>query len=92
MRALPANLANVKAQLLALPGIEIPVEHEDGRMVVIIDESGNQRAGEALMKIQGSDGVLSANLVYQHSEEDSTQDDEVVLDLPDQLNNAAAKS
>ena len=70
VHALPAKYDKVKEELLALPDIEIPVENEDGRMVVIIDEAGDQPSGESLMKIQGIDGVLTANLVYQHIEED----------------------
>ncbi len=75
VQALPAKYEKVKEALLALPDIEIPVENEDGRMVVIIDEVGDQPSGESLMKIQGIDGVLTANLVYQHIEE---EDDEEV--------------
>lgn len=70
VHAMPAKYEKVKEDLLALPDVEIPVENEDGRMVVIIDEPGDQPSGESLMKIQGIDGVLTANLVYQHIEED----------------------
>ena len=64
-----AKYPAVKEQLLALPGVDIPIDNEDGRMVVIIDEAGAKASGEVLMKIQTIDGVLSANLVYQHVEE-----------------------
>jgi len=70
VHALPAKFHTVREALLAFPDIEIPVENEDGRMVVIIDEAGDQPSGESLMKIQAIDGVLTANLVYQHIEED----------------------
>ncbi len=67
--AAPAKYTKVKEQLLALPGVEIPIENEDGRLVVIIDETNAKASGEVLMKIQGIDGVLSANLVYQHADD-----------------------
>ena len=70
VHAAPAKYEKVKRELLAFDDVEIPVENEDGRIVVIIDEAGTQPSGESLMKIQGIDGVLSANLVYQHIEED----------------------
>ena len=76
VHALPAKFHAVKEALLALPDVEIPVENEDGRMVVIIDEWGDQPSGESLMKIQGIDGVLTANLVYQHIEEEDEQQSE----------------
>ncbi len=66
----PAKMAQVKEDLLALPGVDIPIDGEDGRMVVIIEENGSKAAGEALMKMQNIKGVLTANLVYQHMEED----------------------
>ena len=87
MRALPAKRRQVKETILALDGVEIPIEHDDGRMVVIIEENGERRSGEALMKIQTVDGVVSANLVYQHSEADSDDDDkEIVIPEKDCLN------
>ncbi len=62
----PAKIDQVKAALLALRGVDIPVEDEEGRLVVIIEENGAAAAGEALMKMQSIEGVLSASLVYQH--------------------------
>ena len=67
--AAPAKYTKVKEQLLALPGVEIPIENKDGRLVVIIDETNAKASGEVLMTIQGIDGVLSANLVYQHADD-----------------------
>jgi periplasmic nitrate reductase NapD len=78
VHAAPAKYDKVREALLALPDIEIPLENEDGRMVVIIDELGSQPSGESLMKIQGIDGVLSANLVYQHIEEEDEKLSETV--------------
>ena len=76
MQATPAKMAQVKADLLALPGVDIPIDGEDGRLVVIIEEDGAKAAGEALMKMQNIEGVLSANLVYQHVEEDGKVEEE----------------
>ncbi len=68
----PVQLEAVKARLLALPGVEVHGEEEDGRLVVVIDEPSDRPSGEALMKIQNVEGVLSASLVYQHIENDET--------------------
>ncbi len=68
----PVQLDAVKARLLALPGVEVHGEEEDGRLVVVIDEPSDRPSGEALMKIQNVEGVLSASLVYQHIENDET--------------------
>lgn len=68
----PVQLEAVKARLLELPGVEVHGEEEDGRLVVVIDEPSDRPSGEALMKIQNVEGVLSASLVYQHIEDDQT--------------------
>lgn len=90
VHAAPKKYQKVKEALLALPDIEIPVESEDGRMVVIIDEAGDQPSGESLMKIQGIDGVLTANLVYQHIEEEDDDLSETVRS--EEKNNANHKA
>ena len=74
VQATPAKIEQVKEALLALPGVDIPIDGEDGRLVVIIEENGAKAAGEALMKMQNIEGVLSANLVYQHMEEEGEAD------------------
>jgi len=81
VHAAPAKYDKVKEALLALPDVEIPMENRDGRIVVIIDEEGDQPSGKSLMEIQGIDGVLSANLVYQHIEED----DEEATSRPEEI-------
>lgn len=69
VHAQPGRMNEVRAELLTLPGVEIPLDHADGRMVVVVDEPQGSPAGEALMRIQNVAGVLSASLVYQHIEE-----------------------
>ena len=66
----PAHLPDVKKALPALPGVQIPIEEGDGRLVVIIEESDGRASGEALMKMQNIKGVLSANLFYQYLDEE----------------------
>jgi nitrate reductase NapD len=70
VHAQPDRMSEVREALLALPGVEIPLDHDDGRMVVVVDEPQGSPAGEALMRIQNVAGVVSASLVYQHIEED----------------------
>jgi nitrate reductase NapD len=77
VHAKPEQLAEVKSDILELPGTEIPVAHEDGRVVVIIDEPEDVPSGKALMEIQNVPGVLSASLVYQHIEEEEGERQEV---------------
>ena len=80
VHAQPARIDEIRREILALPGVEIPVDHEDGRMVVIIDEPRDIPSGEALMKIQNVKGVLSASLVYQHIEEEEDEQNKLKED------------
>ncbi|MCP4935804.1 MAG: chaperone NapD [bacterium] len=89
VHAAPAKYEKVKEALLALPDIEIPVDNPDGRMVVIIDEAGGQPSGESLMKIQGIDGVLTANLVYQHIEEEGNSSETSILEEKNNANHTS---
>jgi len=66
----PARVEEVRENILKLRDVEIPLEAGDGRMVVIIEEKSTKASGEVLMTLQTLPGVLSANLVYQHVEEE----------------------
>jgi nitrate reductase NapD len=89
VHAAPAKFDQVKRELLALPDVEIPLDNPDGRIVVIIDEESDELSGESLMKIQNIDGVLSANLVYQHIEEENESDPTLRSEEKDDANHEA---
>lgn len=68
VRSLPADMPKVSQALTRIPGLEIHLATEDGRLVVTLDESGGERLGDTISDLNRIDGVISAAMVYQYSE------------------------
>ncbi len=69
VHAKPADLAAVQAQLVAMDGVEIHGSHENGRLVVTVEEDGYRETSDTVLRLHQLQGVLNASLVYQHSED-----------------------
>ena len=66
--ALPARREEIGNRLAALPGVE--VHAGDGtRVVITIEGPTSGFLGETLTYISTMDGVISANMVFEHVEE-----------------------
>lgn len=63
-------LAQVQLQLGAVAGLEVHTVSPDGRMVVTVEGDGRKSVADALFSLNAMPGVLSACLVYEHSETD----------------------
>ena len=68
VRTLPETLAQVHAAIESIAEAEVPGQHEDGRLVVVIDATDNRRAADIITQIQNMADVLSATLIYQHDD------------------------
>jgi nitrate reductase NapD len=68
VHARPAQVQEVEARLAAMPGVEIHGCTKDGRLVVTVEEVGEHSCIDTLANMHEVAGVLSASLVYQHSE------------------------
>ena len=66
--ARPEHVPAVEKALAATAGIEIHHIGADGRMVVTVEDTADQWAGQILTKIPTIEGVLSTSLVYHHCE------------------------
>ena len=64
---LPDRLDSVAATLAGLADVE--VHAAEGRKIVIVLEAPRGAAGNRLVEISLLDGVVSANMVFEHSEE-----------------------
>ena len=76
VHAIPYEETAITAALAMLPGVEIHTRSNDGRLVVTATDTEGLLASEALMKMAGIPGVLSAALVY-HAVDDGADDDEI---------------
>ena len=74
--ATPLSRAQVKAGLVALSGVEIHAETEDGRFIITVEDVPGIRSGETVMRLHQLDGVQFAAMVYQYSDDDPRQQEE----------------
>jgi len=68
VHAMPGRREAVHGQLKALPGVEIHAETGDGRFLVTVEDAGGARASDTIVALHRIEGVLSAAMIYQHSE------------------------
>lgn len=62
------KLASVREELIKRPGVEVHGQSEDGRLVVTVEDTEARRSADTVTGFQHIDGVLSAALVYQHTD------------------------
>jgi periplasmic nitrate reductase NapD len=74
--ALPSQVDAVKAQLATMPQVEIHAS-ERNRIVVVIEGKSAGEVGDRLAAIALMEGVVAANLVFEHieKEEAASHDD-----------------
>ncbi|SCZ52444.1 chaperone NapD [Thiohalomonas denitrificans] len=77
VHARPENLEVVSERLLMVDGVEVHGSNEDGRMVVTLEQDDNDRMADALLDFQRLEGVISASMIYHHSEETEAYAEEV---------------
>lgn len=68
--ALPRRADAVRASLRALPGVEIHHEGDDGRFIVTIEDGAGVSVADTVIQLHRLDGVLSAAMVYQYSDDE----------------------
>ncbi len=67
VRALPARAASVIAAIGQLPDVEV-FHAEAGKIVVVLEGATSGALAATLSEINLIEGVVSANLVYEHIE------------------------
>jgi nitrate reductase NapD len=67
--AKPGKRAGVRAQLAALPGVQIHADCDNGRLVLTIEDTPGRSAADAFVKLHDIDGVVNASLVYQYCDD-----------------------
>ena len=68
MHARPDRLAEVKAGLAALAGVELHQESPDGRLILTVEDTEDEWAGQIITRLPTIGGVLSTSLIYHHCE------------------------
>jgi len=68
VHALPDQIEQVQQNLLQYDGLEIHNVGEDGRIIVTIDHPQRRQMIDTINQLSSVEGVLSAAMVYQHTE------------------------
>ena len=67
----PQRFEEARAALLAMSGVEIHAENQDGKMVVVLDDDDLEAAANKYVALHAVPGVASVAMVYQYSDDES---------------------
>ena len=73
----PDRLAEARTALLAISGLEIHAETPEGKMVVVLEDDDLESAANKYVALHGVPGVASVAMVYQYSDDESVETEEV---------------
>ena len=69
LRAKPDYLASLQKAVCFIPGSEVhAISHEQGQMIVTIEDTLDHACADALIKLAQLDHVMSITLAYEHSD------------------------
>jgi nitrate reductase NapD len=65
----PHTLQQTLTAIQHTPGAEVHAHTEDGRVVVVVEDTEERFASETIMQLHQIPGVISLTLTYHHFEE-----------------------
>lgn len=65
----PDHTDAARAAITGTDGVEIHAEAEDGRFVVVVEDTADRLASETIMDLHQIPGVISLSLTYHHFED-----------------------
>lgn len=63
----PENLQQVSGHLAKIPGVDIHLVDEKGRIVITVEKDNSHQLADAVLNLQSVVGVVSAQIVYHES-------------------------
>lgn len=63
------QVVTAASSLVAMEGVEVHAESDDGRLVVVVEDTEDQFASDIIMSIHQIPGVISLTLNYHHFED-----------------------
>ena len=66
----PGEVVDVKGRLAAMPGVEVHAATEEGRVVVVVEDTAERLAIDTITDIFRTAGVINASLVYQYTDDE----------------------
>jgi nitrate reductase NapD len=77
LHIVPGRLVEAREALLKLSGLEIHAESPEGKMVVVLEDDDLESAANKYVTLHGMPGVASVAMVYQYSDDESVETEEV---------------
>ncbi|NDW00217.1 chaperone NapD [Salipiger sp. PrR002] len=62
-------LLDARAQMEALDGVEVHAQSDDGRLVVVVEDTDTAFASDTIMSLHQIRGVISLTINYHHFED-----------------------
>lgn len=69
VHAMPDKSDGVKQALAAMNGVEVHASSDDGRTVVVVEDTAEALASDLIMDMHQIPGVISVTLTYHHFED-----------------------
>lgn len=66
------HVNRIKQSLISQQGVEVHAVSDDGRLVVTVEGASRKQVADIIMKFHELQGVLSAAMIYQFSDDNST--------------------
>ena len=77
MHIAPHCLDEACDALLRMPGVEIHARTPEGKVVVTLEDDSTNLAADKYVALHGIPGVASVAMVYQYSDDESVDTEEV---------------
>lgn len=77
VHVLPHRVGPVRSAMAEEDGVEVHTESDDGRIVIVVEDTSSRLASETIMDLHQVPGVISITLTYHHFEEVSESDAKV---------------
>jgi len=69
VRVYPEKIASVGESLVAMQGVEVHGNSDDGRIVVTVEQDDANQMSDVLTNMQTIPGVLAASMIYHQFED-----------------------
>jgi len=69
VRVYPEHIASVGESLVAMQGVEVHGNSDDGRIVVTVEQDDANLMSDVLTNMQTIPGVLAASMIYHQFED-----------------------
>jgi len=73
------EIDSVKLKIENQQGVEVHAVTDDGRLIVTIEDESRKVVGERIMGFYDIDGVLSASMIYQFSDDELNEQETIEI-------------